>query len=401
MKVLWFSVTPSLYSSYTNTHNGGGWISSLERVVRRETEITLSIAFISGKESKEEKIDNVSYFLIAKDSDLILEYKRLINTTKPDIIQIFGSENDFGKICNHTKIPVVIHMQGSIPPYHNALFPIGMNTYDFIFGKGLSWRRRLMGLLSERSFRKRAEKEIAIIQSCKYFMGRTDWDRSLVALFNPNAKYFHQEEALRDSFLQNIDIWKYKEPKNKIKIVSVISNPWYKGIDLVLKTAKLLTQFSKLSFEWNIYGVSDIRFFEKKYKIRASDVNVNIKGCINKDTLVNVLINSNCYVHPSYIDNSPNSICEAQIMGLPILATNVGGISSIIKDRENGILFPANDPYTLATLINEIIHNKDLSEYIGSNALALAKKRHNTETIKHSLLSHYKAIIKHNKSISK
>ncbi len=86
-------------------------------------------------------------------------------------------------------------------------------------------------------------------------------------------------------------------------------------------------------------------------------------------------------------------------MGLPILATNVGGIPSIIKDRENGILFPANDPFTLATLIGEIINNKDLSEYIGGNALAVAKKRHDPEAIRQSLLSHYKAIIGHNNLI--
>ena len=45
MKVLWFSVTPSLFKAYSNSHNGGGWIASLERIVRQVSEIELGIVF--------------------------------------------------------------------------------------------------------------------------------------------------------------------------------------------------------------------------------------------------------------------------------------------------------------------------------------------------------------------
>lgn len=62
-------------------------------------------------------------------------------------------------------------------------------------------------------------------------MGRTEWDKSLINLFNPSATYFHCEEVLRDSFMNNNKQWKV-EVSDKIKIVSVISNPWYKGVDL-------------------------------------------------------------------------------------------------------------------------------------------------------------------------
>ena len=45
MRVLWFSVTPSLYSSFSNSHNGGGWIASLENIVRSVQSISLGVAF--------------------------------------------------------------------------------------------------------------------------------------------------------------------------------------------------------------------------------------------------------------------------------------------------------------------------------------------------------------------
>lgn len=392
MRVLWFSPTPSMYSSYSNSHNGGGWISSLEQIVRSVNDISLGVAFKLDGQKPKNIIDDVTYYCIDSKSNGVQKYIEIIDDFKPDIIQIFGSENEFGDICSQTDIPVVIHMQGCLPPYHNALFPVGMNKFDFLIGRGLTLRRRFMGWRSEPSFRRRAEHEINTIRSCKFFMGRTDWDKALVSLFNPTAKYFHCEEALRDSFL-NMDKHWAPSSQDKIKIISVISNPWYKGVDLILKTAKLLKQFTSMSFEWNVYGVSDIRFYEYKYGIFANNVNVNIRGSVGKEVLVNELCNSSVYVHPSYIDNSPNSVCEAQLIGIPVLATNVGGIPSLVKDGETGFLFPANDPYMLANLIKTIVNDVSLSEKISSAEISVAKARHNPDSIKTTLLNVYNYIL--------
>ena len=181
--------------------------------------------------------------------------------------------------------------------------------------------------------------------------------------------------------------------QDKIKIISVISNPWYKGVDLILKTAKLLKRFTSMSFEWNVFGVSDIRFYEYKYGIFANNVNVNIRGSVGKEVLVNELCNSSVYVHPSYIDNSPNSVCEAQFIGIPVLATNVGGIPSLVKDGETGFLFPANDPYMLANLIKMVVNDVALSEKISSAEISVAKTRHNPDSIKTTLLNVYNYIL--------
>lgn len=407
MRVLWFSVTPSLFNPYSNTHNGGGWIASLEQIVRKMPEIELGVAFYFRTDCNTYENDRVKYYTLPNDSrgmlakwwkpekteDRVNRYLKVIEDFKPDIIQIFGSENDFGLICDKTSIPVIIHLQGSLPPYHNALFPIGMNKYDFIFNRGLKFNRRLIGLRSDGSFKRKAEREISIFKSCKHFMGRTEWDHNLVKLFNPTANYYHCEEALRDSFISSKNIWKGLQD-NRVKIMSVISNPWYKGVDLILKTAKLLSEYSTLDFEWNIFGINDISFYEHKYNITAENVNVKVRGSVDKDTLVNELCNSTCYVHPSYIDNSPNSLCEAQYLGVPVIATNVGGISSLIENRRDGLLFPANDPYTLASLIKYIAVNPAKGKELGNAARLRAIKRHNPTAIGDDLINIYTTIIK-------
>lgn len=407
MRVLWFSVTPSLFNPKSNGHNGGGWIVSLEQIVREESEIKLGIAFqFSHTDDFKYERDGVCYYPIERNQPsllrrlcgknnkdkLISHCLHIIDDFRPDLVQIFGSENDFGLLCEYIDIPIVIHMQGCLPPYHNALFPVGMNQYDFFFSKGLTWHLRRVGLRSEPAFRKRAEQEIQTIQHCRYFMGRTEWDKGLVSLFNPNATYFHCEEALRDSFFTTIKHWSLPKGK-KVYIISVISNPWYKGVDLILKTASLLKRFTQLDFEWRIYGVRNIRFYEYKYGIKAVSVNVRPMGTASKEEVVDALCTSTLYVHPSYIDNSPNSVCEAQILGLPVLATHVGGLSSIVRDGETGILFPANAPYTLANLIKSLTDNPELCLALSKAAQEQALMRHNPEKIRRTIISIYKQIL--------
>ncbi len=399
-----------MFNPRSNSYNGGGWVASLEAIVRTESSINLGVAFHLDDNQFRYSHSGVTYYPIPRKrvgmldmlnrtkatDELISYYLRIINDFKPDLIQIFGSENDFGLICGKTDIPIVIHMQGCIPPYHNALFPVGMTKYDFLFHRGLNWRNRIIGWRSEQAFRKRAEKEIETIKSCRYFMGRTDWDKRLIDLFHPQAHYFHCEEALRDSFLKGNRIWSFNDSGRKT-IVSVISRPWYKGCDLILKTAQLLKRFTNLDFEWKVYGVPDMLFFENKYEIKAAEVGVHAMGTASKDELVAAICDTACYVHSSYIENSPNSLCEAQILGAPVLATHVGGISSLVKDGETGILFPANAPYTLASLIKQVATDRRMAEKLSVNARTYALRRHNPENILSTIKHIYQSILNENR----
>lgn len=407
MRILWFSVTPSLFNPHTNSHNGGGWIASLEQLIRNDPSVKLGVAFNFEDNNFRHEKDGVVYYPIPsvkrsmlrrlltrqnESEEKMTRCCKIIEDFKPDLIQIFGSENDFGLICSQTDIPVVIHIQGSMQPCHNALFPVGMNTFDFYLGRGLDWHNRLMGIRSQQSFRKRAEREIRIMRSCRYFMGRTEWDKALVNLFHPQAKYFHCDEALRDSFIQEGAVWQ-RQSNSMFQIVSVISRPWYKGVDLILKTANLLKRYTDWDYEWNVYGVNDIRFFESKYEIKAADVNVRINGTVNKNELIRILSSASCYVHPSYIDNSPNSVCEAQYIGIPVLATYVGGIPTLVEHGKTGLLFPANDPYALVSLLGQIRRDPNLSKTLSENERVTSRARHDPETIKKQLLSIYNQIL--------
>ena len=132
---------------------------------------------------------------------------------------------------------------------------------------------------------------------------------------------------------------------------------------------------------------------EKYYGYSFSNVQVKFIGKKDAFEIVKILQNSSAFIHPTHIDNSPNSLCEAMVMGVPCIASNVGGIPSLIKDGVEGLLFPDGDYLYLASLIEELISSDSLSIKLSNNARESALFRHNPDTIVQVLLENYNSII--------
>jgi glycosyltransferase involved in cell wall biosynthesis len=411
MRVLWFEVTvPKNYSSH-NFH-GAGWQDALEYIVKQNKDIELGIAFESNSINNTKKlIDGVEYFPLNTSYNFIEKLKnkftwevsrnkiieislKVIEEFKPDIIHVFGSEWCFGQVAEYTSVPVIIHMQGSIPPYINAFYPPGYNEwtewiYSFINFKlqsliklPLSWKKRKAWVLQE-------EKTLKLV---KNYMGRTDWDKNIVLLYNQEASYFCCNEALRPAFIQLNRVWQIPT-NNKLILATVGCSSFWKGLDTIVRTAKLLKE-RNIDFEWRLVGkINHKELIEWKEKTQMKDVNIHLMGMLDVNELIELLINTDIYVHTAYIDNSPNSICEAQYIGLPIIATYVGGIPSLIENGKEGLLVPANAPYTLATEIMKLANDKQRLFLYSENSKKRARERHNPEEILKSVLKIYSILL--------
>jgi glycosyltransferase involved in cell wall biosynthesis len=183
--------------------------------------------------------------------------------------------------------------------------------------------------------------------------------------------------------------------RDEFQFISILSAATYKGFDLILKTASLL-KLQGLKFRWTICGASAnapvIRAMEKIFKKRYDRLNVYFAGEKSSKELVSLLLDADLFIHPSYIDNSPNSICEAQLLGLPVVATYTGGVSSLIENNKTGMLVPVNDPYFLSGIIASLLSNPDKMQYLGANAGELARKRHDKENILKNIEDIYQEI---------
>ena len=417
MRVLWFShITLNPNKEGKFFYPGGNWITSLKELIDNDPNIQLGITFFGNEENVYEDNTGTKYYQLLKiqnskfknyynnwrrniGSDIQL--KKLTHTIqdfKPDVIHIFGTESIFGKIVNYTSVPVVIHIQGLINPCINAWRFPGFKVSSLLICSNISFLAKGVGLFHDFfRYKKIARRELEIFRSGRHFMGRTHWDKAVTRLYAPQADYYHCDEVIRDCFYQV----KWEMPKGKKFIIATTINAnMYKGLDLILKTAKLLKHFSPIDFEWQVYGVKSdseyARFIEAILKEKFPVNNVVLKGTTLTDDLLKGLLESNLFVHSSYIDNSSNSICEAQMIGLPVISTNVGGVSTLIHDEVDGYLVPSNEPEMMAYKIIDLAANPAKLDAVSKKSIEVARKRHDRITIKNSLLDIYSTIVNNN-----
>ena len=89
-------------------------------------------------------------------------------------------------------------------------------------------------------------------------------------------------------------------------------------------------------------------------------------------------------------------MCEAQLVGCPVVSTNVGGISSLIEDGIDGFLIPSNDPYMMAWKLLNLYKDKQLNQIVASKGQERAKVRHNKERVVKELIDIYDKILSNN-----
>jgi glycosyltransferase involved in cell wall biosynthesis len=134
----------------------------------------------------------------------------------------------------------------------------------------------------------------------------------------------------------------------------------------------------------------DIKEFEKLTKIKAKDVGLQMMGTLDATEMINELLLSDMYVHTSYSDNSPNAVCEAQYLGLPVIATSTGGVPSLFSEHyDSELLVPMNDPFYLASKIIELREDSMKAETLSEENWTAAHKRHDTAQIKQQLSDTY------------
>ena len=413
MKLLIVSPSKGLYDSQGEGYNGVGWVASLQQHLEKEHDIELALTFVTPTPLQKEKRGNTVYYPIhipdrshfkklyyywhgykkdVFDKSIVNPLKEVIKDFVPDLIHIFGTESDLAFIVGDTDIPCVIHIQGLLCAVSNISYPAGISKRDFMSITDIRefWIRNGI-IFNNRRMRLSAEREKEHIKKCKYIIGRTQWDKEIAELYNPNIQYFHVDEVLRTPFY-NAGKWEFNG--GKLKLVSTLSPTIYKGFDIVLKTAKAL-QESGVDFEWNIIGINSnhkiIKLLEKSCGLRSADLNINYLGIKQPEEMIGILHDATMYVHPSYIDNSPNSLGEAQYLGMPTIATNVGGIPTIMNYNEEYMASPVV-PHSLAVRILKLYKEIVGGSYINKLSL-IAQERHNPIKIIKSLKSTYKTII--------
>ncbi len=390
----------------------GGWMVKLADEIGDQPDVELTIAFPFSKEVQG-NVGGISYFSFVIDdskikvSSLTNQARRIeeiIRKTKPDCIHIFGTEKAHSYVFTEVakslglEARVCISIQGLTSVY--ARHYEGYLPHSIVSGFTLRDLYKGNVAAGKRRFERSGKFEIAALKNVRHIIGRTDWDKACTGFINPEAWYHFNNEMLRDSFY-TAEPWSFECCVPHNIFMSQATLP-LKGVHLVIEAVSMLKPLYpdiKLCIAGKSYTQKKRCSLSKYEKyvldmIQSNGLGDSIKftGFLDEQRIVKEYKKANVFVCASSIENSPNSVCEAMMLGVPVITSLTGGIENLLTHGKEGYIYQADAPYMLAFYLKELFDNKALAETLGRAARETAKKRHNIETIVWDLMRIYETI---------
>lgn len=401
MKILWISymIFPDLANKLGETVPiGGGWMYGLAKDLTNSG-IELTVATVRPKVKEfQGTINGIEYCLLEGkesilhyDSSLEEKWKTLIETIKPDVVHIHGTEYAPGlslvKACPNTKFVVSIQgIIGVIAKYYNGQIPlteiIKNVTFRDIVRLNSIWH-------AKRKFKKRGNKiEHKFLTLCNHFIGRTQWDHDHIITVNPKAQYHFCNESLRDYFYI-APKWNLNQAKKQTIFISQALYP-IKGLHKVLEALDIVKR-KYPNIKLRVAGMNITKtdtFYNRirldgygKY-IRTMLKKLNLQdqviftGPLNEEGMAKEYLNARMFISPSSIENSPNSLGEAQLLGVPCIASYVGGVPDMVNNKKTGLLYRFEEVEMLAQNIISILRDDILANTLSTGGMQVATERH-------------------------
>lgn len=416
MKIAILTDTPPMKLGDQGEYCGRGWIDSFIGHLARVKDVNIFVLYNSRLEKNPVQLGDVRYIPVRnsltypikalnvlprqlgiweRKSD-IGRYVEIIGQINPDVIHIFGTEWIGIRLLQYSFRNILVHIQGFASVWHSYLYVhTKASRNELIKGSFQTTRSLLWGLSlihQHQAMRCASRRERVCLKEVAFYAGRTNFDRQVIREMNPAATYFHLDELLRDGFYK-ADTWYPQSGKDRLVFVSTLSDRIYKGLDFVAEVCRILDKQSSLQIEWCIVGIDEKsdswRLFGKNRNLR--NIRIIPQGVQREEKLISLLQNCDAYIHPSRIENSPNSLCEAQILGVPVIARNTGGVPSLVRNGETGILF--KDMSELVSIIEQIPKQAEKLAEIGQQGRLRALIRHQPAKIIADTLSAYQQII--------
>lgn len=149
-------------------------------------------------------------------------------------------------------------------------------------------------------------------------------------------------------------------PRARFEILSIGSLQPYKGQTYLIAACRLLKE-QGFSFHCRIVGGGELRQELQTQIDRAGlQTEVELTGPQTQQAVARMLAEADCYLQPSIITASgkmegiPVSLMEALACALPVIASDISGISELVRPGETGWLTPQKDPAALAQAILDV-----------------------------------------------
>ncbi len=303
---------------------------------------------------------------------------------------------------------------------------------DYLLFTKFLFRNKIKCVQTTTSFSKNALwRDTVYIVLCKLFRLKIivffrGWDDALIPKMNifPNSvlkRIYLSVDAIIDLRQKNIDqliLWGYKRkvflettvvdtqlipfvPKledintevgEKFNILFLARIEKTKGIYEAIETYQLV-QAKLENVSLTIAGDGTELEIVKDYCLRNKIEDVVFKGFVQGKEKADCYRQANVYLFPSYFEGMPSSVLESMAFGLPVITTNVGGLSTFFKTDVNGFITDENNPEVLAEYVVKLFNSKELRERIGAKNALMAQQRFSPEKVSGRILDIYNQLL--------
>lgn len=442
MRVLWICniMLPRIAEKLgQEVNNKEGWLTGLMDAVLAHNAsdkghvVQLGIAFPIAKEQeflRDALVINEDYdvpfygfrenVLAADQYDVSMEedMAKIFAHFKPDIVHCFGTEypHTLAAIkCFGRPKRTLVGIQGLCRVYATGYMAnLPKKVQEKVTFR--DWLKKDSLKRQKQKYEDRGQWELAAVQGTGHVTGRTHWDKYWTNKWNPNAVYHVMQETLRKEFYSGQ--WSLDTCEPHRLFLSQGDYP-IKGLHYMLQALpRILEEFpdtkvyvagNSILRSKNVIGRLKISsygtYLEKLIHDYKLEEKVFFLGKLNACQMKEAYLKSQAFVCPSTMENSPNSLGEAMILGVPVVTTDIGGITTMMEPDEGTIyegfrVESAEDPKQFELISNRLaeaviysFQNPKEASGKAEKAKAHAKKTHNGDVNNKRLLEIYQTIM--------
>lgn len=360
-------------------------------------------------ELKRASCDGVTYYALPQQAKDAFDVSQsdcdaVLRDFQPDFLHVEGAEMAHARrFLSAWKGPRLVSMQGVLngyAPYELGMLPLNRMLRPSHPRLALT----ALALLAHKRFRfsPRLAPERQIMKSADHLMGRTLWDRAQAYALNPKAKYHHCSRILRDPF--NRHHWTGRDAEPYTIFCGNAGQP-RKGIHVALEALAILKRefpaATLIIAGENPFGLGRrqlkryvgypiyLKFLIERLGLRDQ---VRFTGLLKAEEMAQRMACSHVYLMSSLIENSPNTLGEAMMLGMPCVSAYAGGVSSMAQDESEVLFYRALDPAMLAYQVRRVFADPDLASALGQAARDRASITHDPKRNLADLIKAYSTI---------
>ena len=370
MKILWVTNVPfahhnELLKKSNTAVVGGSWLYAAYDAVKEDTNIELHIVTsYSTNKYMNQQVQNTYFHILPGGNMKTYDYtskknRQMCELLKadiaPDIVVIWGTESKFAYLISEVfrNTPIVVYMQGVIQSIYQRYYDGVPSTCK------LKTLRDFINLFN------------------KYAQYRNFKIQPNLVFFRNNlpirAEYFNYEWELdhieRHTIFVNAGGYPIKGHHILFQALAVVKR-FYPDFKVYIPGNNYLKTFSTIKnktgyFLWLQKIIDDNQLME----------NIEFTGALSPMQMAKHIQQCNVYVMPSVCENHSASLIEAMIVGAPCISSLVGGVSSLIENKKNGIIYNSLDYVALAGNIVRIFSDDTLASTLSVNAKKIRSSR--------------------------